>query len=208
VTLSAANGEIRYTLDGSAVTTESTRYERPFALPDGGIVRAGVFAAPGSSALVLATSTEASATFGIALAGASIVDCSSEQGGGEAAAKAIDGDPRTHWHSRWSPDSPQPPHHLTIDLGRAVALRGFVYQPRASGDNGTVLDYRFEGSVDGKSWRELAKGSFANIAANPVPQVVRFAAAMDGARFVRFTALREVQGRAWASCAELSVLTR
>ena len=87
-------------------------------------------------------------------------------------------------------------------------MRGFVYQPRASGDNGTVLDYRFEGSVDGKSWRELAKGSFGNIAANPVPQVVRFAAAMDGARFVRFTALREVQGRAWASCAELSVLTR
>lgn len=208
VQLSAAHGEIRYTLDGSAVTPDSPRYERPFALPDGGIVRAGVLAAPGSATLQLATSTEASATFGIALAGASIVDCSSEQGGGEAAAKAIDGDPRTHWHSRWSPNSPPPPHHLSIDLGRAIDLRGFVYQPRASGDNGTVLDYRFEGSVDGKVWQQLAAGSFANIAANPVPQVVRFQVPMAAARFVRFTALREVQGRAWASCAELSVLTR
>jgi alpha-L-fucosidase len=207
VTLSAANGEIRYTLDGSAVTAASPRYERPFPLPDGGTVRAGVFAAAGSATLQLATSTEASATFGIALAGATIVDCSSEQGGGEAAAKAIDGDPRTHWHSRWSPDSPPPPHHLTIDLGRAVDLRGFVYQPRASGDNGTVLEYRCEGSVDGVAWQQLAAGSFANIAANPVPQVVRWPVAMTGARFVRFTALREVRGRAWVSCAELSLLT-
>jgi hypothetical protein len=31
--------------------------------------------------------------------------------------------------------------------------------------------------------------------------------AMTGARFVRFTALREVRGRAWVSCAELSLLT-
>jgi hypothetical protein len=57
------------------------------------------------------------------------------------------------------------------------------------------------------AWQQLAAGSFANIAANPVPQVVRWPVAMTGARFVRFTALREVRGRAWVSCAELSLLT-
>jgi alpha-L-fucosidase len=206
VTIAAASGEIRYTLDGSAVTTDAPRYERPFALPLGGTVRAMAFAAAGAPSTTT-LGNEASATFGLAPAGFRIVDCSSEQGGREVAAKAIDGDARTHWHSRWSPDSPQPPHHLTIDLGRDVAVRGFAYQPRAEGDNGTVADYEFFGSRDGNDWQRLAGGTFANIADNPTTQVVTWKEAVT-VRFVRFVATREVRGRAWASCAELSVLAR
>ncbi|MBZ0150220.1 MAG: discoidin domain-containing protein, partial [Planctomycetes bacterium] len=136
-----------------------------------------------------------------------VVDCSSEQGGGEGAAKLIDGDPSTHWHSRWSPDSPSPPHHVTIDLGQAVQARGFVYLPRQEGTNGTVADYELLGSVDGERWTSLAAGTFANIAANPVAQVVTLPAPAT-LRFVRFVAKRECQGRAWASGAELEVLVR
>lgn len=208
VTIAATAGEVHYTIDGSAVTAASTRYTGPFALPDGGTVRAGVFAAAGRMGLALGTATEASVVFGMAMAGCRVVDCSSEQGGSEAAGKAIDGDPSTHWHSRWSPDAPRPPHHVTLDLGRAIDLHGFVYQPRSSGDNGTVADYEFFGSSDGIAWRSLAKGSFGNIANSPVAQVVRLPAAVGGVRFVKFIALREVRERAWASCAELSVLVR
>ncbi|MCA8966552.1 MAG: discoidin domain-containing protein, partial [Planctomycetes bacterium] len=208
VTITTDGGELRYTTDGSPVTGDSPRYAGPFAFGDGGTVRARTFAAPGTAAPAFRTIGETAATFGIAPTGWRVVESSSEQGGAEAASKAIDGDPRTHWHTRYSPDTPRPPHHLVIDLGKARDLAGFVYQPRAEGDNGTVADYAFSVSADGTAWREVARGTFANIAANPVPQVVRFAAPATGVRFVKFVAVAEVRGRPWASCAELSVLLR
>lgn len=206
VTIAAAAGEVRYTLDGTAVSAASPRYAGPFALPEGGLVRAGAFAPPGGGALALGTAAEASARFGLAPIGWRVVDCSSQQGGREAAEKAFDGDPRTLWHSRYSPDTPAPPHHLTIDLGKPAALRGFVYQPRTDGSNGTIADYEFLGSADGVVWTTLAAGTFGNIEQNPVPQVVEFGRAVAGLRFVRLVGKREVRGRPWASCAELSVL--
>jgi hypothetical protein len=150
---------------------------------------------------------EAAAIFGIASLGWKVLDCSSQQGGREAAEKAFDGDPRTHWHSRYSPETAQPPHHLAIDLGRAVTVRGFVYQPRAEGSNGSIADYEFDGSSDGVTWQRLAKGTFGNIDQNPVPRQVEFEP-VPSIRYVRLTALREALGRPWASCAELSVLAR
>jgi hypothetical protein len=141
VTLRAPAGAIHDTLDGAPVTRDSERYRGPFALPDGGMVRAAVFAADGDRGLALASGNETSAVYGLPPAALRVVDCSSEQGGNEATATAIDGDPRTHWHSRWSPDSPRPPHHLTIDLGGERQLRGFVYLPRHDGSNGTVADW-------------------------------------------------------------------
>lgn len=206
VSLRAAAGELRYTLDGSPVTTASPRYRGPLPLPDGGTVRAAVFAGDGGGGLALTSGNEASAVFGLPPAALRVVDCSSEQGGGEAAAKAIDGDPRTHWHSRWSPDSPPPPHHLTIDLGDARTLHGFVYLPRHEGSNGTVADYEFLVSRDGTNWTSAARGTFGNVEANPVARTVRFGAPIAGVRQVRFVARKEVRGRAWASCAELGVL--
>ena len=199
------SGVVRYTLDGSAVTAASPRYTAPLPLPDGGVVRAATFA---GDAPTEPAGREAAATFGVASAGFTIVDCSSEDGGAEAAAKAIDGDPRTHWHTRWSGPAPRPPHHLTIGLGRAIDLRGFVYQPRAEGDNGTVAAYELRASRDGATWTQVAAGEFGNIATNRTAQVVRLPEPFAGARFVRFVAVREVKGRAWASCAELSVLAK
>ena len=88
-----------------------------------------------------------------------------------------------------------------------MAVRGFAYQPRAEGDNGTVAEYEFFGSNDGTDWRRLAGGTFAGIAEAHTTQVVTWAEAAT-VRFVRFVATREVRGRAWASCAELSILAR
>jgi alpha-L-fucosidase len=207
VTIAAEAGDVRFTLDGTPVTVQSPRYTEPFALVDGGIVRAGVFRVPGSGEPTPGTSVEAAAIFGIASLGWKVLDCSSQQGGREAAEKAFDGDPRTHWHSRYSPETAQPPHHLAIDLGRAVTVRGFVYQPRAEGSNGSIADYEFDGSSDGVTWQRLAKGTFGNIDQNPVPRQVEFEP-VPSIRYVRLTALREALGRPWASCAELSVLAR
>ncbi|HEX5051581.1 MAG TPA: discoidin domain-containing protein, partial [Planctomycetota bacterium] len=207
VTITADAGEIRYTLDGSPVGTTSALYGAPIDLPNGGTVRAAVFAGGQGRALALGTALETAVRFGMATRDWKVLDCSSQQGGQEAAEKAFDGDPRTHWHTRWSPDGPGPPHHLAIDLGRTVTVNGFVYQPRTDGSNGTIADYEFHGSTDGKTWQLLAKGTFPGIEQNPVPQVVEFAA-VPGLRYVELVAMREVRGRAWASCAELSVLVQ
>lgn len=212
VTITAAGGEVRYTVDGTPVTGSSPRFVAPVAFADGGTIRARTFvpadAPAGANALTLQTTGEVRVTFGVAPTGWRIVSCSSEQGGSEAASKAIDGDPRTHWHTRYSPNTAQPPHELVIDLGAARDLAGFVYQPRADGNNGTVADYEFLVSPDGATWQSAAKGTFDNIANNPVPQVVRLTAPTSGVRFVKLVATKEVHRRPWASCAELSVLLR
>jgi len=121
---------------------------------------------------------------------------------GEGAALAIDGAPRTHWHSRWSPDSPGPPHALAIDLGEQVTVTGFGYQPRWQGDNGTIADYDFEVRRDG-GWQRVASGTFGD---GPQPRIVRLPAPAPQVDAVRLIARREVHGRPWASCAELLVL--
>ncbi len=68
-----------------------------------------------------------------------------------------------------------------------------------------VERYRFETSVDGKSWTpNIESGRFGNIRNNPVLQEVQFAPV--NARFFRFTALGESGSEVSASAAEISVL--
>jgi len=55
------------------------------------------------------------------------------------ASQAIDGDPTTWWHTRFSGGAPPPPHELVIDLGAEHTVRGFVYLGRQdAGWNGAV----------------------------------------------------------------------
>lgn len=207
VTITAGNLSVRYTTDGTPVTKEATLYEVPFTLPLGGTVRACAFA-DDEARSVFGTAAEVSATFGLASKNWQVVEFSSEQGAAERAAFAIDGDPTTLWHTRYEPDTPGHPHHLTVDLAKPYKLTGFVYTPRTTGLNGTIADYEFYGSQDGRQWHQLAKGTFGNIANNPTARSVRFAKPTEQLQYVRIVALREAKGRPWASIAELSVLVR
>ena len=209
VALYAPELEVRYTTDGTPVTASSPRYEAPFALPQGGTVRARSFPPADRPVAAVGVAAEASRTFGLARAGWGVFDCSSEQADkGEGASNAIDGDPDTIWHTRYAPDTPTHPHHLTIDLGAAHDLTGFVYLPRKGGSNGTIADYALQGSSDGAAFRDLAAGTFGNIANNPTARTVRFATPAAGVRYVRLIARREASGKPWASVAELSVLVK
>src|SRR5262249_18444107 len=121
------DGELRYTTDGSAPGRASARYEQPLLLPRGGTVRAVALPPPDDAARPAAPAQSdawppalARARFGIATAKWTVLEVSSEQAPREAAAKAFDGDPKTHWHSRYGADTPAPPHHLAIDLGETV----------------------------------------------------------------------------------------
>ena len=59
--------------------------------------------------------------------------------------KAIDGDPSTIWHTRWSSDidniTDSHPHWFQVDLARPVMIDKLTCLPRADGGNGNILKY-------------------------------------------------------------------
>ena len=127
---------------------------------------------------------------------------SSQQRGYEASL-AIDGDPKTIWHTTWEPEAVGPPHHLTIDLGKVMPVLGLTYLPRQDMTNGRIATYEIVTSQDGTAWSDpVAAGTWPN---TPAMKRVRFKAPVR-ARFVRLVARSEANGRAWASAAEVDVI--
>ncbi|MCM1067817.1 MAG: alpha-L-fucosidase [Muribaculaceae bacterium] len=97
---------------------------------------------------------------------------------------------------------------VAVDMKRTVPVAGFVYEPRATDDkSGTVYHYRLELSEDGINWTAApVSGEFSNIMHNPIAQKVYFPAAIK-ARYFRFTAVDEIDGRDFISVGELRIIT-
>jgi beta-galactosidase len=133
-----------------------------------------------------------------------IVAASSFEPGEGDPAHAIDGDPETFWHSRWSSDEAAPPHWLVIDLARPTKLSGVLYTARAGSENGRVRDYEIYLSADGQNWGSVpaAKG---RLRGGAEPQTIRLNQPL-AARFLKFVALSEIRNRPWASLAELDIV--
>jgi hypothetical protein len=121
---------------------------------------------------------------------------------GYEAAKVMDGDPDTIWHTRYSPAEEPFPHHLTIDLGAARSVRGLRCLPRQDMANGRIAEFEVQLSADGKTWSApVAAGRWPDGAAW---QEAAFPA--QSARFVRLVAKSEVSQRAFASAAEVEIV--
>lgn len=135
---------------------------------------------------------------------AAVTSVSSEETSGEdgRAVNAIDGNPATIWHTRWSSATPAYPHEIVLDLGGSSSVCAFNYQGRATGTNGNIGGYSVYTSNTPGSWGSpAATGTFATGSA---PQSVYFAP--RSARYVRLVATSPaVTGHAWATAAELSV---
>lgn len=201
---SLAGNKMVYTIDGSAPTTKSPVYTKPIALPPDHSVTVRTASLLPNGQLGI----EGSRVFaGMMPIGWKVVSVDSEEtaGADNSAARAIDGDSSTFWHTRWNADQRQP-HTMTVDMGKTNRIGGFTYLPRQDGLlNGVVEKYRFETSADGVTWTtNSANGSFANIQNNPSLQEVSFAPV--DARYFRFTSLRAIWNSGWTSAAEISVL--
>jgi beta-galactosidase len=124
---------------------------------------------------------------------------------------AVDGDPTTFWHTAYSASEPHHPHFLLYDLGKSVELSGIRYRGRPSNPNGRVAKFAVylsdeprlgdekEGRLGGLP---ILEGEFKN---TDEAQIAWFGKKVKG-RYLRFVALSEVNGKAWASVAELTPL--
>jgi alpha-L-fucosidase len=191
-----------YTIDGSMPTVQSALYNSPISMPLGGTVQAACLLPDGQIGIEVTKSFAGMMPIGWKVAE---VDTQGTSGKDMSAANAIDDDSSTIWHTGWN-NNLKSPHFITIDMGTSHRIGGFTYLPRQDSSlNGTVLQYRFETSMDGVNWiTNVKSGTFSNIQNNPSIQKVTFDPV--DARYFRFTALREIWSNGWTSAAEISVL--
>ncbi|MGQ1889290.1 alpha-L-fucosidase [Thermophagus sp. OGC60D27] len=203
ITGESPNPVIRYTLDGSDPTPSSLKYEGPFLLKDGGIVKARIFINHFKEQSEVVTKS-----FHINQSKWKVVDFS-DQHSGYPAENAIDGNESTMWHTPWSDKVKSHPHHLTVDMGESIPIEGFYYTPRIDEiKSGTIARYSFWLSADGKKWKKIIQhGEFGNIANNPIQQEVKFDQTYSG-RFFKFISHEGAFEEAWISAAEIGVLNK
>lgn len=194
--------KIYYTLDGSQPNAQSTVYQAPFAMPDGGTVKAVAITEGGANISEITI-----AQYDLCPAKWSVRTFSAAHRAYKAD-RAIDGNPATMWHTPWGNEAASLPHHIEIDLGENLDLKGVTYLPRQDRQIGGICKkYRVETSEDGTVWQLAKEGGFDNIQNSPVLQEIRFDKAIR-ARYFRFTALENVQENITLSVAELGVITK
>lgn len=133
-----------------------------------------------------------------------IASVSSESKGNEKfAANAIDGDPRTHWHTNFAGDPDEHPHEIVIDLGRPANITGVRYLARQdNGWNGAIA--KVEIAVSNKADEFGSNVASTNFKKVKTGQELLFKAVHG--RYVKIRALSEVSGGPWASAAEFGVV--
>ncbi|KAF2743355.1 carbohydrate-binding module family 32 [Sporormia fimetaria CBS 119925] len=117
------------------------------------------------------------------------------------AAKAIDGNTGTIWHTKYSGTVAPLPHWFRIDQGTQVTVAGLSYLPRQDGGNGRIGGYNVQASNDSTTWTIVASGTWAD---NGEEKVAQF---RTRARYFRLNALTEAGARGqWSSAAEINLL--
>ncbi len=131
-----------------------------------------------------------------------LISADSQHGGNEARL-AFDDDPTTFWHTEWVGTEPTPPHTIVIDMVQLYKVTAVTYLSRQDGtENGMVGGYEVYLSTDGQNWgTPVATGQLKKTTAL---QLIPLDAPVT-ARYLKFVALSEINGKAWTSAAEISI---
>ena len=131
---------------------------------------------------------------------------SQNQSNNRVAANAIDGKPETVWHTQFSNELKSHPHELILDLGKPMEVEGFRYLARQDGRwNGAFADTEFTVSDSPDqfptsqlkiTFKKTSLVQSANLD-TPIP-----------GRYVKIKILSEINGRPWASAADLGIIAR
>jgi alpha-L-fucosidase len=181
-----------YTLDGSEPTQQSKRYIDP--VPTDGKVEVKAIAydpATGKSSPV------ANERFDVSRKDWKILEVEDEK-----VYTVLDGNISTTWHQR----EEKMPVDLMVDFGSEQNLTGFKYHPDQSmWEPGIITHYELYVSIDGKKWKLVDQGEFANIKNNPVWQTKKFP--VERARYFKLRALKNAEGNDRVGYAEVDVIT-
>lgn len=133
------------------------------------------------------------------------VKADSEETSGDSGygANAVDDDPGTFWHTEWVNKSPGLPHEIIIELLPPSTIEGFTYLPRQDeSDHGTIKDYEFYVSHDGKYFgRPVKKGAF-----EPGKEKKTETFEPIKCRFIKLRAISEINGLPFTSAAEIGIV--
>jgi hypothetical protein len=118
-------------------------------------------------------------------------------------AYALDGNPNTYWHTQWQGASPGFPHEIIFELLPPSVIKGFTYLPRQDeSDHGTIKDYEFYVSDDGKNFGQpVKKNAFESGKGEKIQTFEPVKC-----RFIKLKAISEINGLPWASAAEIGVI--
>jgi arylsulfatase A-like enzyme len=116
---------------------------------------------------------------------------------------AIDGNPRSVWHTRFQGKVDKHPHELVIDLGKPRSVSGFRYLARQdSGWNGTFGRCEFFVSDSTDKFGEPVIEAILK----KTKEAQEVTCEPAKGRYVLVRVRSEVNGNAWASAAELGVI--
>ena len=132
----------------------------------------------------------------------SLVSADSQHDGNEARL-AFDGKNDTFWHTEWGAGETSHPHTLVIDMKKEYRVTAFTYLARQDGNtNGMVKAYEVYLSQDGSTWGSaVLKGEFKNTTSLQVAEL----STVVPARYLKFVAKSEINGKAWTSAAEVGI---
>ena len=122
------------------------------------------------------------------------------------AANAIDGNPDTVWHTQFSNELKSHPHELILDLGKPMVVEGFRYLARQDGGwNGAFANTEF--TVSDSPDRFPTSQLKTTFKKTNLVQSADLTTPISG-RYIKIRILSEINGRPWASAAELGIIAQ
>jgi hypothetical protein len=126
----------------------------------------------------------------------------SEQSEANPAKDAIDGDPKTLWHTKWDL-SDVLPQSITLNFGAEFDINKVTILPRQEGGNGLIKRYSLSVSTNGTDFTEVKNGTWDTTNASTKYSIKEIAFDKTKAKYIKLTALEGVGG--WASAAEIMI---
>lgn len=187
---------IYYTIDNG---DKPQVYNSPIDLKAGGTIKAYAVA----EGLDASMTVEETIPMFIDKSAWRIVSYSSQQGGNEAVENVIDGDPLTFWHTEYSPNKPDCPHEVVVDMGKSYRVDQFVYQGRDDMANGRVSRFEAYISQSTDDWgTPVAAGRLQNSTGE---QAIKLQQPAEG-RYLRFVILSTHDRQRYGTAAEIGII--
>lgn len=189
--------EIYYTLDGNTPTANAKKYESPFLID-----------APTELSVISYDAKSKKATAAISkhidISKANWKVTKVTSGNLAEAGAMIDENPQTFWATDENVSERQ---EVVIDMGKEHTIKGFTYWPiQERYPFGIITNYEFSLSTNGRNWKQIAKGEFANIVNSRLEQKVDFSA--TAARYIKLKGVQVDGEDMRASFGEIGVITQ